>query len=75
MGWWNTNSDGKSLVTEDTGLIWGDEVADVLDEAITRIYDIFLRTMGRPPSKDELLAGMRFSAGATPPHRWQPAAK
>ena len=33
MGYWNTAPDGASLQDNDTGLVWGDAPADLLDEA------------------------------------------
>lgn len=63
MGWWRAREDGTSLVTEETGIAWGDGPADILDKAIGEIREEFLRGCGRPPTRIELMAGMLFSLG------------
>lgn len=62
MGYWNAKADGSSLHTEDTGMVWGDHPADILDDAIDKIVRVFLEDIGRKPTVDELVAGMKFSA-------------
>lgn len=64
MGWWNAAPNGASLQTEDTGLIWGDSVADIMDDAIFRIIREFQKEHGRKPTKAELRAGLEFDLGA-----------
>jgi hypothetical protein len=63
MGWWRAGRDGSSLHAEETGLVWGDGPADILDDAIDRIVAEFQRDYGRKPSRDELEAGLKFSLG------------
>lgn len=63
MGWWQATEGGASLALEDTGLLWGDGPADVLDRAIDEIVVEFEQAQGRKPTNDELLAGLRFSLG------------
>ncbi len=61
MGWWNQSAAGESLMPEETGLVWGDPVADILDYAIDEIDAEFERLWGRRASREELVAGMLFS--------------
>ena len=61
MGWWSTNKEGASLLVEQTGMLWGDSVADIVDDAVDKIVTVFKEDVGRPPTKDELVAGFRFS--------------
>lgn len=63
MGWWNSGADGSSLHFEDTGLIWGDQPADIIDTALDSIAECFAQVHGRPPTKDEVRAGLEFSLG------------
>lgn len=63
MGWWDTNKDGESFAKEpDVEMVWGDAPADILDDAIVKIVHTFQQALGRKPTIDELIAGMRFSA-------------
>jgi hypothetical protein len=62
MGWWNSAPGGESLMPYETGLMWGDGPADIMDRAIEEIAVAFKRDLGRPPTLDELVAGLRFSA-------------
>jgi hypothetical protein len=64
MGWWRAGKDGSSLHREETGLVWGDGPADIMDDAIDKIVAEFQRDYGRKPSRDELTAGLLFSLGA-----------
>lgn len=41
--------------------VWGDEPADILDEALNRIAAIYRRDWGREPYESELRAGLKFS--------------
>jgi hypothetical protein len=61
MGWWRAGKDGSSLHAEDTGLVWGDGPADILDDAIEAIVAEFTGAYGRKPTQEELKAGLLFS--------------
>ncbi|MDV3306835.1 hypothetical protein K7Z75_24740 [Mycobacterium avium subsp. hominissuis] len=61
MGWWTTNETGTSFAA-DGDLMWGDSVADMMDETLGRIVEEFQRSWNRNPSMRELIAGLRFSA-------------
>ena len=63
MGWWRAGKDGSSLHLEETGLVWGDSVADIMDDAIDRIVQEFSAEGGRRPTEEELKAGLLFSLG------------
>jgi hypothetical protein len=66
MGWWNTSREGTSfaldLHKDGSPLIWGDSAADLLDAALREIIEVFKEELGRAPSLDELIAGLKFSA-------------
>jgi len=66
MGYWTTARDGTSfaldLHADGTPLTWGDGPADLMDEALRQILEVFKEDIGRPPSIEELIAGLRFSA-------------
>ena len=64
MGWWRAGKDGSSLHLEETGLVWGDGPADIMDDAIEAIVTQFREAYGRKPTRDELEAGLKFSLGA-----------
>ena len=66
MGWWSTNREGVSLLSESEvvdgiEMVWGDGPADILGAAIDKIDKEFLQEWGRPTTTDELIAAMRFS--------------
>ena len=61
MGYWNSAADGSSLQAEDTGIIWGDQPADILDDAIDAIVSKFTEDVGRVPTRAEMEAGWLFS--------------
>ena len=61
MGYWNQSETGASLVMEDTGLVWGDQPADAMDDALDRIIAFFKRDVGRLPTEAEVKAGLMFS--------------
>ncbi len=67
MGYWNTGRDGASFVLDlhqdGTPMTWGDAPADVMDTALQEIIGVFKEDLGRAPSLEELIAGLRFSAG------------
>ena len=66
MGYWTTARDGTSfaldLHADGTPLTWGDGPADLMDDALRQIVEVFKDDIGRPPSLEELIAGLRFSA-------------
>lgn len=66
MGWWQINSDGANFDVRATGLIWGDELADIMDEAIDKIRSAYKREWQREITAAELHAGFRFSAPDQP---------
>jgi hypothetical protein len=45
--------------------VWGDEAADIMDEALDRIAAIYQRDWQRDPYENELHAGLKFSIGHT----------
>ena len=61
MGWWNATRDGSSLIPHETGLMWGDEAADILDDALERISELFDDELGRDVTTGELRAGLEFA--------------
>lgn len=61
MGWWNATREGTSLIVGDTGYVWGDGPADILDNALMEIRSAFLDAEGRNPTLGELRAGLEFS--------------
>jgi hypothetical protein len=62
MGWWSTNKEGRSFAENDgPEMLWGDSVADIIDAAIDDVVKVFKVDVGRAPTKDELVAGFRFS--------------
>src|SRR4051812_2636262 len=65
MGYWATDPEGHSFVTKgaDVKMIWGDAPADVMDEALAKIVKIFQEDVGRKPTMEELIAGVRFAGG------------
>lgn len=63
MGYWNATAAGTSLQFEDTGILWGDAPADILDAAIAAIVKTFVEDVGRRPTKTEIRAGLEFSLG------------
>ena len=60
MGYWETSKEGASFQV-DSKMIWGDQPADILDEALDKIVKVFKSDVGRPPTKTELVAGFKFS--------------
>lgn len=58
MGFW------KSALPNATEGIWGDSLADIMDDTIATLVDEFVAQVGRKPSKAELIAGLEFSLGA-----------
>lgn len=76
MGWWRANEDGKLVPGSRSNLIpdryhypsdilvWGDDVADVFDNAVDEIKDKFLQAWGRKPLRAELVSGLLFCLGS-----------
>lgn len=63
MGWWRADEEGGSLHLEETGMIWGDEPADIMSDALKKIFEAFKQDYGRMPSERELKGGLLFSLG------------
>lgn len=65
MGYWEMGKGGASFEsdTDDPAdqMIWGDQPADTIDNAISEIKIAFLRDVGRMPSKSEIIEGIKFS--------------
>jgi hypothetical protein len=61
-----TTPEGESLIDHwidsSRDMVWGDAPADSMDHALIEIIATFRRDVGRAPSLDELLAGLKFSA-------------
>lgn len=64
MGYWEQNEEGHSFAGEDRKpepLLWGDTPADIIDSALHGLTRAFLHDQGRPPSRTEVEAGLKFS--------------
>lgn len=61
MGWWSADEEGNSLQA-DGSLVWGDEPADRMDDALDAIERSFVKEQGRKPTLAELQNGLLFSA-------------
>lgn len=66
MGWWSHGKDGNSF-SEDSEMVWGDSVADIVDNAIMHVVAEFKHTWDRPPTLAELEAGFKFSTNVYEP--------
>lgn len=68
MGYWNTSREGVSFALDfhrdGSPLIWGDPVSDVYCQALREIIEIFTADVGRAPSIEELVAGLKFAAAS-----------
>jgi hypothetical protein len=62
MGWWQQDSEGRSFAKDEDGpeMIWGDGPADIMADACDAIVREFQRDWGRKPTKEELVAGLKF---------------
>lgn len=60
MGYWKQSEQGASLQTEGD-LIWGDQPADIMGDALEKIISVFEQDVGRPPTETEVKAGLLFS--------------
>lgn len=65
MGWWSQDNEGHSFADAMAGEtvvgVWGDEPADILDNALDAISEVFMGTWGRLPSRAEMESGIKFS--------------
>jgi hypothetical protein len=57
MGYW-TGSVVGDITGE--GLVWGDQPADIVDDAVERAIEVFTEDIGRKPTKKELREGLEF---------------
>jgi hypothetical protein len=57
MGYWTGTVIGD---LEGKGLVWGDQPADIVDDAIERAINVFEDDLGRKPTKAELREGLEF---------------
>lgn len=63
MGWWNANELGSMELDNDSQRIiglWGDEPADLIENALDDIIRSFYRDHGRAPSISEISAGAEW---------------
>lgn len=56
MGYWQ----GNAIEHDPNGLVWGDQPADIIDDAVSRAIDVFTKDIGRKPTKAELREGLEF---------------
>lgn len=61
MGYWKQGEDGHSFAM-DSELIWGDQPADIMGNALEEIIAVFQRDWDRLPTQAELNAGLLFSS-------------
>ncbi len=62
MGWWTQDEEGHSFAhAEGKEMMWGDAVADIMDEALDQIIQHYERFLNRRPTKSEIMAGLKFS--------------
>lgn len=63
MGYWTTDANGNSGVFDDIegDLVWGDQPADIVDDALDKVLATFVHDMGRLPTQAEIIAGLKFS--------------
>lgn len=59
MGYWESDSRTRP----DGTVIWGDQPADILSDALWQIVACFAKDMGRLPTKEEMIQGIEFSLG------------
>lgn len=68
MGYWSTCEHGHSFCESDEDqpeMIWGDEPADLMGDALAEIFKAFQRDVGRMPTIEEVIGGVKFSWGTT----------
>jgi hypothetical protein len=68
MGYWKMENDKALILITDkqekaTGT-WGDYPADIMDEAVSRIVEIFIEEVGQKPTKAEIVGGLMFHLNA-----------
>ena len=63
MGWWQIGKSGENMGNRATGLLWGDQMADIMDSALARMSAVYKAAWGRAPEADEFRAGLEFSLG------------
>ena len=63
MGYWKQNEQGVSFADAKNHeeLIWGDQPADIMGNALKEIIAVFLRDRDRLPTEAEIKAGLLFS--------------
>jgi hypothetical protein len=63
MGYWPQSEEGTSFADAENGqpMVWGDSPADIVDHALWQIRAVFLKDVGRMPTKAEVMAGLTFS--------------
>lgn len=61
MGYWSQDRSGTSFAVDDLHMTWGDAPADIMGDALERIVGCFEGDLGRKPTQNEILAGLRFS--------------
>ena len=61
MGYWRTTQAGESLQLDETGLIWGDQPADMIDDGMERLIARLYLEKHRLPTVGELDA-LKFGA-------------
>ena len=60
MGYWSNGPDSKG-----EEMIWGDEPADIMGDALDKIITVFIKYWDRMPTEEEIMRGLKFSvAGA-----------
>lgn len=62
MGWWTpaTVASGQPDTRPENSLLIGDEVADVMGDALDKINGIYEEKWERKPQKDEIIALFNF---------------
>jgi hypothetical protein len=78
MGWWKVTEDGavpgRGLAARPADAVWGDTAADVMGaavEIIVRLFENDRYGMGRMPTKQELMAGLRFATNGLGESDWR----
>ena len=61
MGYWEQSESGHSFAGG-SGMIWGDQPADIMGAALEEIIAVFQRDRERLPTQAELNAGLLFSS-------------
>ncbi|KKK88193.1 hypothetical protein LCGC14_2745650 [marine sediment metagenome] len=60
MGYWEQSESGHSFAGG-SGMIWGDQPADIMGNALGEIISVFQRDRDRLPTEAEVKAGLLFS--------------